>query len=49
MPIFRLPGHILRWNFALELDDRICNAEFFGAIIWEENRDARLNFEQLTG
>jgi hypothetical protein len=46
MLIFPLPGHILRWSFVLELDGITCNAEFFGAIIWEENRDVKLNCEQ---
>jgi hypothetical protein len=49
MPIFRLRGHILRWSFALDLDHRICNAVFFGAIIWEKNHDVKQNFEQLPG
>ncbi len=49
MPIFRLPGLILRWSFVLNSTIQICNAGFFGAIIWEENRDVKLNFEQLPG
>jgi hypothetical protein len=49
MPIFRLPGLILRWSFALNWAIQIFNDGFFGVIRWEENHDVRLNFEQLPG
>jgi len=49
MPIFRLRGLILRWSFVLNSTIQICNDGFLGVIIWEENHDEKLNFEQLPG